>query len=198
VVDKAAVIAKIQYQELSLPENQKLTASDVNELKRVTDDIVDALVDGGVEAVKSGGVFACDGTGPAQSVTVGGKTTVNQFVGVQDGDNFGTEAGDSSLTIPDAGIYLVLFHVNYATNAKSGDIFKWRVIKNGVAVAGICSRIPHERSGDSSYETSAQLQIQCAEGDVLAVECEGFSISTTRTFTILHGSLTAWRRFNNV
>jgi hypothetical protein len=198
VVDKASLVTKVKFQDLSIPDENKLTAADVNELKRVTDDLVDALVEGGVEAVKSGGVFACDGTGPAQSVTVGGKTTVNQFVSVQDGDNFGTEAGDSSLTIPEAGIYLVLFHVNYATPAKTGDIFKWRVIKNGTAVNGICSRIPHERSGDSSYETSAQLQIQCAEGDVLAVECEGFSISTTRTFTILHGSLTAWRRFNNV
>jgi len=194
MITKPDIVTKADFTTSDLPIANKLTAADVNELRRGIDDTVDVVNQYGSQY--SGGVFVCDGTGPAQSVTVAGKTTVNQFVNVQDGDNFGTEAGDSALTIPQDGIYLVLFHVNYSTNAKNGDIFKWRVIKNGVAIAGICSRMPHERSGDSSYETGASLMIQCDEGDVLAVECEGFSISTTRTFTLLHGSLTAWRRTN--
>lgn len=193
-ITKPSIVTKSDFTTSDLPIANKVTAADVNEIHRAIDDTIDVVNQYGTQY--SGGVFVCDGTGPAQSLAPAAKVQIDQFANVQDGDNFGTVAGDDVLVIPADGIYLLAIHVNYQTTAKNGDIFKIRGTKNGAAIEGLCSRVPHERSSDSSYARSFSLQVSLLEGDEIGVELEGFDISTTRTFTLLHGALTAWRRIN--
>lgn len=197
-ITKPSIVTKSDFTISDLPIANKVTASDVNEFHRALDDTIDVVNQYGTQY--SGGIFAHFGGQPAQSVAPLARVQIDQWTGLEAGDNIGTEVGDDVLIIPaDAGgIYLVTMDLNYSTDAQGGDIFRWCVTKNGSDVPGLCVRIPHERNGASSYAVSATLMISLEVGDELAVVCEGFDLSTTREFTLLNGALTIWRRINGV
>lgn len=185
MVSKAAVVTKIQYQELSLPENQKLTHADVNEIKRVTDDLVDLLV--------YGGLYTCEGTG-SQNLATASKITINQWQDIQAESVFDSTAGDQSITIPSSGVYLIeVLNLSYETTARNGEIFKFRLLINGDPVPGACTRVQHQHAATTTYSCALGRILALDEDDVITVEVESLTLASTRTFALRHGSLMAYR-----
>jgi hypothetical protein len=183
-ITKADIIPKSDYRVSSAALANKVVANDINELKRVTDETVDAL------ARAYSGFYVCNGAA-SQNITTGAEVTINQWTTLQPQDLFEAEAGDQYLDIPQAGVYWVSLEISYETTSKDDEIFKFWVTEDGNPIPGLCTRVQHHEPDVQVYQMTTTRLVAFDEGARLAarVDAEG-TLDGIRTFDMKHGSLT--------
>lgn len=186
-ITKANVIAKTDAAVSATPLANKVVAADVNELKRASDDTIDAIED-----AEYGGLFASNATG-TQSIASSAEITVNQWTTAQPDNGLGVDNGDQSITIPRAGVYKVEVHYSYETTSKDDEVFTFWVYNGASQVPGLCTRAQHHEPDQTIYSVSLGRLVSFAAGDVLTARVEAGALDESRTFNVKHGVFTVYR-----
>ena len=193
-ITKANLVTKSDMAVSVTPLANKVVAADVNELKRVTDDLVDA------DAKAFGGWFICQGTA-SQTIDSFDFVTVDQWNSVLPlvGVTVDTSPGPSGtpyITIPASAIYRVDVRIDYETDAKNGEVFAFDVWKNPAlpppgdqTIPGLCSRVQHQHAQTTIYSVAMSLFVALDQGDELFVGVESKTAQgAARTFAVKHGA----------
>jgi hypothetical protein len=186
-ITKANIVTKSDFVVSSTPIANKVTAADLNEIKRASDDTIDAL-----NNAEHGGLYICNGTG-TQSIASGAQITINQWTTAQPDNGLGVENGDQTITIPTAGTYMVLIHLSYETTSKDDEIFTFFVYAGANPVAGLCTRQQHHEPDVNIYAADFYRLAAFSAGDVLSVRVDASALDESRTFDIKHGTFTVFR-----
>ena len=192
-IDKANVTEKSDLVTTQTPIANKVTASDINELRRASDDVIDFLDASPVTEAVYGGLYICEGTGPAQTISSGQKILINQWQEAQLAKGIQISHGDQSITIPEAGVYEMRFHISYETSARNGEIFKIRTVENGEFVPGVCTRVQHQHPNTTTYQASAGRLVEYTNTKTISLEFEALTLGSDRTIVVRHASLAVFR-----
>ena len=184
---KANLVAKSDLVVTATPIGNKITAGDVNELKRASDDTIDTLA-----AAEYGGLFICNGTG-SQSIASGGQITVNQWTNAQPDNGLGVANGDQTITIARAGVYKVEAQYSYETTSKDDEVFAFLLYSGANPIPGLCSRVQHHEPDQTIYGVAFGKLVAFAGGEVLSARVDAGALDQSRTFDIKHGALTVYR-----
>jgi hypothetical protein len=186
-ITKANVVAKTDAAVSATPLANKVVAADVNELKRASDDTIDAI-----EGAEYGGFYICNGSG-TQSIASGGQITVNQWTTAQPDNGLGVENGDQTITIPRAGVYKVEVHYSYETTSKDDEVFAFWTYSGSNPIPGLCTRVQHHEPDQNIYNASFGKLVLFAGGEVLSARVDAGTTDGSRTFNVKHGAFTVYR-----
>jgi len=186
-ITKANIVTKSDFVVSSTPIANKVTAADLNEIKRASDDTIDALNDS-----EHGGLYICNGTG-TQSIASGGQISINQWTDAQPDNGLGVVNGNQTITIPTAGTYMVVAHLSYETNSKNDEVFRFLVYSGANPIPGLCTRTQHYNTNDNVYSADFSRLVTFAGGEVMSARVDGGTLGQTRTFDLKHGTFTVFR-----
>jgi hypothetical protein len=186
-ITKASLVTKSDLIVTATPIANKVVAADVNELKRASDDTIDAL-----GAAEYGGLFICNGAG-SQSIASSGQITVNQWTNAQPDNGLGVTNGDQTVTIARAGVYKVEVHYSYETTSKDDEVFAFWVYSGANPIPGLCTRVQHHEPDQNIYSASFGKLVSFSGGEVLSARVDAGVLDEARTFDIKHGALTIYR-----
>lgn len=192
-ITKADVVQKTDVRTSPLPIENKVVADDVNELRRASDDTIDFLDGAAITPAIYGGLFICGGEGPAQTIESDQKITIDQWQTTQPSRGLAIDEGDQLITVPEAGVYDIRFTVSYETTSRGGEIFTIFTAQNGDIVPGICTRVQHQHPATTTYQAAAGRLVAYAEPIALSLAFEASTLSSPRTITIRHASLSIFR-----
>jgi hypothetical protein len=186
-ITKANIVTKSDFVVSSTPVANKVTAADLNEIKRASDDTIDAL-----NGAEHGGLYICNGTG-TQSIASGGQISINQWTTAQPDNGLGVVNGNQTITIPTAGTYMVLIHLSYETTSKDDEVFAFWVYAGANPIAGLCTRQQHHEPDQNIYSADFFRLVSFTGGEVLSARVDGGVLDQSRTFNIKHGTFTVFR-----
>lgn len=186
---KAGVIPKVDARVSTLPLENKVVAEDINEFKRVTDEIIDAFSSAVLPAEKAfAGLAICQGV-LSQTLDSQDLIYVDQWSLLQPEFGFVVANGDQALTAPVTAIYRVDVTLSYETDAKNGEVFKFTVEDNNVgAIPGLCTKVQHQHAQTTVYNAHMMLFTPSLANTEFRVAVEAVTVAQPRTFAIKHGS----------
>jgi hypothetical protein len=192
-ITRADVIPKVDARISNLPVENKVVAQDINEFKRVTDDLADVLEGLDLPAAETmafGGLFICSGA-QTQTIASEGTVTLNQWLLGQPSFGFVHEAGDQFITIPRSAVYRIDVNLSYDTTARNGEVFMFDVVSSSTGpIPGLCTRVQHQHAQQSVYSMCITLLVALQDGDNIEVVVEAGVLDQPRTLAIKHGSFT--------